>query len=85
MSAPVENLVQRLDARRSGKGWIAKCPAHDDRKPSLSIDEGTDGRALIKCHAGCSTDDVMTYFPPRPHISTATVQQRSKCSTGVRA
>jgi len=60
VSAPVENLVQRLDARRSGKGWIAKCPAHDDRKPSLSIDEGTDGRALIKCHAGCSTDDVIS-------------------------
>ena len=60
MSAPLENLVQRLDARRSGKGWIAKCPAHDDRKPSLSIDEGTDGRALIKCHAGCSTDDVIS-------------------------
>jgi len=59
MSGPVENLVQRLNARRSGKSWIAKCPAHDDHRPSLSIDEGSDGRALIKCHAGCSTDDVM--------------------------
>jgi len=59
MSWPVEHLVQRLNARRNGKGWIAKCPAHDDRTPSLSIDEGADGRALIKCHAGCSTDDVI--------------------------
>ena len=59
MSAPVENLVSRLHAKRSGKGWIAKCPAHQDRKPSLSIDEGSDGRALLKCHAGCSTDAVI--------------------------
>jgi AAA domain len=59
MSAPVENLIERLHAKRSGKGWIAKCPAHDDQKPSLSIDEGADGRALIRCHAGCLTDNVL--------------------------
>jgi 5S rRNA maturation endonuclease (ribonuclease M5) len=56
---PVENLVSRLKAKRSGKGWEARCPAHEDRKPSLSINEGADGRALIKCHAGCSTDAVL--------------------------
>jgi len=59
VSPPVESLVSRLHAKRSGKGWLAKCPAHDDRKPSLSIDEGSDGRALLKCHAGCSMDDVI--------------------------
>ena len=59
MSAPVAILVDRLHAKRSGKSWIAKCPAHDDQKPSLSINEGADGRALVKCHAGCSTDDVL--------------------------
>jgi hypothetical protein len=52
VSAPVENLVERLHAKRSGKGWIAKCPVHEDHKPSLSLDEGADGRALLKCHAG---------------------------------
>jgi hypothetical protein len=59
VSAPVKNLVERLHAKRSGKGWIAKCPAHEDHKPSLSLGEGADGRALLKCHAGCSTDDVL--------------------------
>jgi hypothetical protein len=59
MSSPVENLISHLHARPCGLGWKAKCPAHDDRKPSLSINEGADGRALIKCHAGCSTDDVL--------------------------
>jgi Protein of unknown function (DUF3631) len=38
---------------------MATCPAHDDRTPSLSIDEGSDGRALLKCHAGCAVTDVI--------------------------
>ena len=59
MSTPVENLVSRLHAKRSGEGWKAKCPCHGDREPSLSLNEGADGRALIKCHAGCSTDDLL--------------------------
>jgi hypothetical protein len=79
VSASVENLVERLHAKRSGKGWIAKCPVHEDHKPSLSLDEGADGRALLKCHAGCLTDDVvaalrMTYhdlFPAKSCGATA--------------
>jgi AAA domain len=60
VSALVENLVERLQAKRSGDGWIALCPAHDDHKPSLSIREGSDGRALLKCHAGCTLDAVLS-------------------------
>jgi hypothetical protein len=52
-------LVQRLNAKRSGEGWKAKCPAHDDRVPSLSIKEGSDGRVLLHCFAGCSIDDIL--------------------------
>ena len=40
--------------RRSGAGYSARCPAHDDSNPSLSITEGDDGRALINCQAGCA-------------------------------
>jgi hypothetical protein len=58
VTAPVENLVQRLHAKPSGEGWLAKCPAHDDRTPSLSITEGDDGRVLLFCHAGCPTENV---------------------------
>jgi hypothetical protein len=60
MSVPVENLVSRLHAKRSGKGWMAHCPAHEDDKPSLSISEGADGRALVKCHAGCPLEAVLS-------------------------
>jgi hypothetical protein len=56
---PIEKVLERFpDARRAGKGWAARCPAHDDRNPSLSIAEGDDGRALVFCHGGCSTDSV---------------------------
>lgn len=43
----------------NGSGWITGCPAHDDRRPSLSVSEGDDGRVLIHCHAGCSTNEVL--------------------------
>lgn len=40
-------------AKRSGDGWIARCPAHEDRDPSLSITDASDGKVLVHCHAGC--------------------------------
>src|SRR6266849_4238459 len=60
MRGPVENLVSRLQAKRCGKGWLAKCPAHDDHKPSLRIDEGAGGCALVRCWAGCTLDAVLS-------------------------
>jgi hypothetical protein len=47
------DLAARLHAKRIAGGWISRCPAHDDRLPSLSISEGRDGRTLLHCHAGC--------------------------------
>ena len=41
----------------SGKGWQAKCPAHEDKTPSLSVSQGRD-HVLIKCFAGCSFRDI---------------------------
>lgn len=60
----VENLLSRLDGvRRTGAGrWIAKCPAHDDRAPSLSvttISKIGDGRILVRCFAECSIESVL--------------------------
>ena len=51
-----EEFVARLQGvRRSGSGYLAQCPAHDDATPSLSIREGADGRVLVYCHGGCET------------------------------
>ena len=42
----------------NGEQFNAMCPAHDDRRASLSISRGTDGRILVMCHAGCSPDAI---------------------------
>jgi hypothetical protein len=59
--SPIERVLDRLPSkpRRSGPGWTARCPAHEDRTPSLSITEASDGKVLIKCWAGCSNDAVL--------------------------
>ena len=57
-----EALLSHLEAvRETGKGqYLARCPAHDDRSPSLSIRDTDDGRVLIHCFAGCETEDILT-------------------------
>src|SRR5260370_2625852 len=50
-------LAQLQGVRRSGVGWQGLCPAHDDRNPSLSINE-RDGKALLHCHAGCALEAI---------------------------
>ena len=57
----VESLLARLEGVRSQNGFYrALCPAHDDRKtPNLDIKEGEDGRVLLLCRAGCSTEEVV--------------------------
>jgi len=50
-------LAQLKGVRCSGDGWIARCPAHDDRNPSLSICE-RNRKILLYCHAGCAVEAV---------------------------
>ena len=53
-------LAAKFDARKCGAGWKAKCPAHTDRHPSLSITEGEDGGIRLKCFsAGCTTEAIV--------------------------
>jgi hypothetical protein len=69
------DLLQRLEAvrQRAPGSWSARCPAHDDRDPSLSVRETEDGTVLLKCFSGCSALDVVhavgmelrDLFPPR--------------------
>lgn len=62
-SRPVEIVLERLHGvRRSGRErkWYARCPSHEDQQASLSIKEAPDDlRALLFCHAGCSTADIV--------------------------
>ena len=51
-------LLDRLHAKKNGSQWMALCPAHEDKNPSLSISE-ENRTILLKCHAGCATKDVL--------------------------
>lgn len=58
---PIDTLLDRIDgAKKTGPDkWQARCPAHDDRSPSLSIKEGSNGTVLLKCWAGCSAQAIV--------------------------
>ena len=53
-------LVSRLSGViHTGEGrWSARCPAHDDKSPSLSVRDAGE-RVLFHCHAGCNADDIL--------------------------
>src|SRR5262249_11137321 len=56
----ITDMLDRLKGvkpRGSGR-WVARCPAHTDKSPSLSVKEGDDGRLLVHCFAGCPVDDI---------------------------
>lgn len=59
MTTTQQILTLFESVKRSGDGWQALCPAHSDQQNSLSIKKGDDGRTLLKCFAGCKTEDVV--------------------------
>lgn len=60
MTATEADIVGKaLTGQRNGRGWLCRCPAHDDRTPSLSVASGAGGRLLVYCHAGCAAIDVL--------------------------
>lgn len=71
----VDAITSRLEGvRRTGRDrWVARCPAHKDRGPSLSVRELDDGRVLLHCFAGCEVGavlgaiglDLADLYPPR--------------------
>jgi hypothetical protein len=75
-----ERIAKALNGRKSGRGWIARCPcrnhSHGDKNPSLSIADGDDGRLLLKCFKGGEFADVMDALRARRLIETAVSQAR---------
>jgi putative DNA primase/helicase len=54
-----ETIARALRGRKIGREWMAQCPAHDDRTPSLSIRDTDGGQVLVHCHAGCDQGRVI--------------------------
>ena len=77
------DLIAALGGRWSGNRGTARCPAHSDGTPSLSIADGDHGQPVVHCHAGCDFREIraelvrqiVDYYrevgwPPRPQGST---------------
>jgi putative DNA primase/helicase len=60
-----ETIAYALGGRKAGSGWTARCPAHEDRTPSLSIRDSNDGKVLVRCHAGCDQEQVIATLRSR--------------------
>jgi putative DNA primase/helicase len=58
-------LAKALGGRKAGGGWMAHCPAHDDREPSLTIRDADNGKVLVRCHAGCEQAKVIATLRSR--------------------
>jgi putative DNA primase/helicase len=72
-----EFIALKLKGKRVGKDFVALCPSHEDKNPSLSITDRKDGRILFKCHAGCTQQQVLEALRelglwPTPQESEAT-------------
>ena len=87
---PIDAVLARLKKlkRRSENSWTACCPAHDDRNPSLSVSVGDDGRVLLNCFSGCSSDAVRAalglewrdlYAEPVEDVPRGTRSPRGMC------
>ncbi len=55
-----DEVTRALGGRWHGSYGTARCPAHEDRSPSLSLRDGDDGRLLVHCFAGCAGREVLT-------------------------
>ena len=72
----VETLLSLCrNVRRTGNGrWLCSCPAHEDRHPSMNVREVEDGKVLVICRSGCSTQSILdalgleweALFPDKP-------------------
>ncbi len=60
-----ETVAKALGGYRAGATWMARCPAHDDSSPSLSISAGKNGMVLVHCHAGCDQRVVIAAISDR--------------------
>lgn len=80
---PIETVLSRLTGvKKNSTGYTARCPAHKDKRASLSISEENGGRVLVKCFAGCDFPRICAamdlepkdFFVHSPQKTGATVQ-----------
>lgn len=65
---------------KNGSGLTSKCPGHEDRNASLSVSEGTDGKVLLKCHAGCDFGSIVMALGLKPSDLFPAKEQTTRTS-----
>lgn len=83
-----QDIVARLDhCRETSPGeWMARCPAHDDKSPSLSVKDAGGGRTLIHCFAGCGAIEILgavgldtsDLYPPMDKNHQSAIKRRER-------
>lgn len=78
-------LAKLEKVRRTGNGtWIACCPGHDDRSPSMTVREADGGVVLVHCFAGCDVGKILgavgmdfdALFPDKPQADRVPAVRR---------
>ena len=86
----IEEFIPRLQkVKKTTAGWLARCPAHEDGKASLTVAQGRAG-IVLKCQAGCGTRDVMAalglkladLFPPKEKTNGHATNGLSRPASG---
>jgi hypothetical protein len=95
MSINIEEILARLESvkKRGQNNWLARCPAHEDKSPSLAIKQTQDEVILLHCFAGCSTDSVLSaigvepadLFPSKPQGQAFRAAKHFDAYTALRA
>lgn len=72
----IDAILDRVEkSRKTGRdSWVCCCPAHPDKRPSMTLRELDDGRILMHCFAGCSVEQILgalgldfdALFPDKP-------------------
>lgn len=95
-TADIQRVVDALERhgcqpKRTGDGYAARCPAHEDSTPSLTVGYGRDGRIVFTCWASCTKQAIVDalglqwsdLFPPRQNgnaeiVATYAYQRRDR-------
>ena len=62
----VTTAAEIIKALRGGqRDGMCRCPAHDDKTPSLHVSQKREGKVLFYCHSGCSQKAVFEALKAR--------------------
>ena len=87
MDAKLEYIAQFFEGVRvSGDSFMAQCPSHKDKSPSLRASMGRDGKVIIRCYAGCSFHEIVSatslemadFFPEQSHLDKSLLHAQKK-------